>query len=57
MNARELRERLGSRKGFVWVKRAVTPSEQQEVFRLVVLALGEMLAAEQQKLFDVVVHG
>lgn len=34
VNARELRERLGSRKGFVWVKRAVTPSEQQEVFRL-----------------------
>jgi cell division protein FtsI (penicillin-binding protein 3) len=34
LNARELRERLGSRKGFVWIKRAVTPKERQEVFRL-----------------------
>ncbi len=34
VNAHDLRERLGSRKGFVWVKRAVTPGEQQEVFRL-----------------------
>jgi cell division protein FtsI (penicillin-binding protein 3) len=34
VDARELRERLGSRKGFVWVKRAVSPSERQEVFRL-----------------------
>ncbi len=34
VNARDLRERLGSRKGFVWVKRAIKPKEQQEVFRL-----------------------
>ena len=34
LDARELRERLGSRKGFVWVKRAVSPSERKEVFRL-----------------------
>ena len=34
VNASELRERLGSRKGFVWVKRAVSPSERREVFRL-----------------------
>ncbi|MDB5651865.1 MAG: Peptidoglycan glycosyltransferase [Hyphomicrobiales bacterium] len=34
VDARELRDRLGSRKGFVWVKRAVSPSERQEVFRL-----------------------
>ena len=34
VNARELRERLGSKKGFVWVKRAIKPGEQQEVFRL-----------------------
>jgi cell division protein FtsI (penicillin-binding protein 3) len=34
LNARELRERLGSRKGFVWIKRAVTPKEREEVFRL-----------------------
>jgi len=34
LNARELRERLASRKGFIWIKRAVTPKERQEVFRL-----------------------
>jgi cell division protein FtsI (penicillin-binding protein 3) len=34
VNAKELRERIGSRKGFIWVKRAITPKEQQEVFRL-----------------------
>jgi cell division protein FtsI (penicillin-binding protein 3) len=34
VNARELRERLGSRKGFVWVKRGISPKEREEVFRL-----------------------
>jgi len=34
VDAKELRERLGSRKGFVWVKRHVTEKEQAEVFRL-----------------------
>ncbi|HYP57600.1 MAG TPA: penicillin-binding protein 2 [Beijerinckia sp.] len=34
VDARELREKLGSRKGFIWVKRAITPKQQQEVFRL-----------------------
>src|SRR5271170_1891825 len=34
INAKELRERLGSKKGFVWVKRQVTPKEQQEIFHL-----------------------
>ena len=34
VNAAELRRKLGSRKGFVWVKRAVTPKEQEEVFHL-----------------------
>mgnify|MGYP000998782177 CR=1 FL=1 len=34
VDARELREKLGSRKGFVWVKREVTPKQQQEVYRL-----------------------
>jgi cell division protein FtsI (penicillin-binding protein 3) len=34
VDARELRERLGSRKGFVWVKRAITPRQQQEVHHL-----------------------
>jgi cell division protein FtsI (penicillin-binding protein 3) len=34
VDARDLRQRLGSRKGFVWVKRAVTPKQQAEVHRL-----------------------
>ncbi len=34
VNAAELRRKLGSRKGFVWVKRAVTAKEQQEIFHL-----------------------
>ena len=34
VNAKELRERLGSRKGFVWIKRGIKPKEQEEVFRL-----------------------
>jgi cell division protein FtsI (penicillin-binding protein 3) len=34
VDVRELRERLGSKKGFVWVKRQVTAKEQQEIFHL-----------------------
>ena len=34
VNASELRDKLGSRKGFVWIKRDVTPQQQQEIFRL-----------------------
>src|SRR5580704_10059164 len=34
VDARELRERLGSRKGFVWVKRQITRKEQAEIFHL-----------------------
>src|SRR5271166_6207975 len=34
VDAKELRERLGSRKGFVWVKRQITSKEQAEIFHL-----------------------
>lgn len=34
LNAHELREKLGSKKGFIWIKRGVTPAEQQQIFRL-----------------------
>ncbi len=40
VNARELRERLTSRKGFVWIKRQVTPKEQQEIFHLGLPGIG-----------------
>ena len=34
VDATDLRTRLGSRKGFVWVKRGVTQKQQEEVYRL-----------------------
>jgi cell division protein FtsI (penicillin-binding protein 3) len=34
VDARELRARLGSRKGFIWIKRAVTSQQQKEVYHL-----------------------
>src|SRR5579863_8052714 len=34
VDANKLREQLGSKKGFVWVKRQVTAKEQQEIFHL-----------------------
>lgn len=34
LDAKDLRSKLGSRRGFVWVKRGVTPKERAEVFRL-----------------------
>lgn len=34
LDATELRERLSSRKGFVWLKREITPKQQAEVHRL-----------------------
>jgi cell division protein FtsI (penicillin-binding protein 3) len=34
VDAKELRERLGSKKGFVWVKRQITRKEQAEIFHL-----------------------
>ncbi len=42
LNARELRERLGSRKGFVWVKRAITPKQQQAIYHLGLPGIGFM---------------
>jgi len=40
LNARELREKLGGRKGFIWIKREVTPAQQQAVFRLGLPGIG-----------------
>ena len=42
LNARELREKLGSRKGFVWIKREVSPAQQQAIFRLGLPGVGFM---------------
>lgn len=42
VNARDLREKLGSRKGFVWIKREVTPEQRQAIFRLGLPGIGFM---------------
>ncbi len=42
LNAKELREKLGSRRGFVWIKRAVTPEQQQEIYHLGLPGIGFM---------------
>ncbi|MBL8587534.1 MAG: penicillin-binding protein 2 [Methylobacteriaceae bacterium] len=34
LDAKELRDKLGTRRGFVWVKRGVTPQQREEVHRL-----------------------
>ena len=40
VNATELRTRLGSRKGFVWVKRGITAQQQAEVYHLGLPGIG-----------------
>ena len=40
VDASDLRKRLGARRGFVWVKRAITPKQQQEIFRLGLPGIG-----------------
>jgi cell division protein FtsI (penicillin-binding protein 3) len=42
VDARDLREKLSSKKGFVWVKREITPRQQQEVYRLGLPGVGFM---------------
>ncbi len=40
LDTNELRERLGSKRGFVWLKREITPKQQQEVHRLGIPGIG-----------------
>lgn len=40
LDARELRDKLGTKKGFAWIKREVTPREQAEVHRLGIPGVG-----------------
>jgi cell division protein FtsI (penicillin-binding protein 3) len=49
VDAKELRERLASRKGFVWVKREVTPHQRDEVFHLGLPGVG--LIAENKRVY------
>jgi cell division protein FtsI (penicillin-binding protein 3) len=40
LDARDLRDKLGTKKGFVLVKREITPKQQQEVYRLGLPGIG-----------------
>jgi cell division protein FtsI (penicillin-binding protein 3) len=40
LDSREVRDRLGSRRGFAWLKREITPSQQKEVHRLGIPGIG-----------------
>jgi cell division protein FtsI (penicillin-binding protein 3) len=40
LDATEVRERLGSKRGFVWLKREIKPKQQQEVHRLGIPGIG-----------------
>jgi cell division protein FtsI (penicillin-binding protein 3) len=40
LDGTDLRERLSSRRGFVWLKREITPKQQQEVHRLGIPGVG-----------------
>jgi cell division protein FtsI (penicillin-binding protein 3) len=40
LDAKDLRDKLGTKKGFVWVKREITPRQQQEVHRLGIPGVG-----------------
>ena len=40
LDAKELRERLVSKRGFVWLKREITPKQQQEIHRLGIPGVG-----------------
>jgi len=49
VDAKTLRDRLGSKKGFVWVKREVTPHQRDEVFHLGLPGVG--LIAENKRVY------
>ncbi|HEX5507373.1 MAG TPA: penicillin-binding protein 2 [Pseudolabrys sp.] len=40
LDRKELRERLNSKRGFVWLKREITPKQQQEIHRLGIPGIG-----------------
>jgi cell division protein FtsI (penicillin-binding protein 3) len=40
IDAGEVRDRLSSKKGFVWLKREITPQQQKEIYRLGIPGIG-----------------
>jgi cell division protein FtsI (penicillin-binding protein 3) len=49
LDAGELRERLSSRRGFVWLKREITPKQQREIYRLGLPGVGFL--AENKRVY------
>lgn len=49
LDARELRERLSSNKGFAWLKREITPQQQQQIHKLGIPGIGFM--AENKRVY------
>ncbi len=49
LDAAELRERLGTRRGFIWVKRGITPKQQQDIHRLGLPGVGFL--AENKRVY------
>ena len=40
LDAKELRERLSSKRGFVWLKREISPAQRREIYRLGIPGIG-----------------
>src|SRR5580692_9434671 len=40
LDSREVRDRLGSKRGFAWLKREITPAQQRDIYRLGVPGIG-----------------
>ncbi len=49
LDAIELRDRLGTRRGFIWVKRGLTPKQQQDIHRLGLPGVGFL--AENKRVY------
>lgn len=49
LDAREVRERLSSNKGFAWLKREITPQQQQQIHKLGIPGIGFM--AENKRVY------
>jgi cell division protein FtsI (penicillin-binding protein 3) len=49
LDTAEVRTRLASRRGFVWLKREITPKQQQEIFRLGIPGIGFL--AENKRVY------
>ena len=49
LNANEARERLPSKKGFVWLKREITKDQQQEIYKLGIPGIGFL--AENKRVY------